>query len=207
MKTWSSDNPKAGLLKRKREAIFAAARQQFLANGYGGTSMEAVASDAGVSIMTLYRHAESKDDLFAAVIGIACHSDGEPEPDFSDMPLAEILEQTGVVFRAKLTSPETLSLLRAVIAEQGRFPELAAVAYDAAVGHLGAFLDGVLARSGETAALAPDRRRALAAAFIDDLFGADILRALLGLPGSSDMDTTARSREAAARAMQAFAAA
>ena len=51
-------------MKRKREAILAAARRQFLAHGYGGTSMEAIADAAGVSIMTLYRHAETKDELF-----------------------------------------------------------------------------------------------------------------------------------------------
>ena len=35
MKTWTDDNPKAGLLMRKREAILVAARRQFLAQVVG----------------------------------------------------------------------------------------------------------------------------------------------------------------------------
>ena len=199
MKTWASDNPKAGLLRRKREAILAAARQQFLANGYGGTSMEAVAAAAGVSIMTLYRHAESKDDLFAAVVGIACHSPDEPEPDLSRMALSDILEGTAVAFQQKLASPETMALLRAVIAEHERFPELTDIAYDAAVGHLVAFMDRALKDAKESSGLAAARRKELARTFIDDLFGADTLRVLLGLRGYTDRQVHQRATAATAR--------
>ncbi|MBI4920714.1 MAG: helix-turn-helix transcriptional regulator [Devosia nanyangense] len=193
MKTWTSDNPKAGLLERKRAAILAAARRQFLAHGYGGTSMEAVADDAGVSIMTLYRHAQSKDELFAAVVGIACHDADAPPPDLSQMTLAEILNGIATMFQHKLSSPETLALLRAVIAEQDRFPDLARIAFDGIAGQFSVFLETVLAGAREAAATSPARRTALAGEFIDDLCGADTLRALLGLPGSSPAQQAARA--------------
>jgi TetR/AcrR family transcriptional repressor of mexJK operon len=199
VKAWASDNPKAGLLRRKREAILAAARQQFLDRGYGGTSMEAVAAAAGVSIMTLYRHAESKDDLFAAVVAIACHSPDEPEPDLSGMALREILEGTAVAFQQKLASPGTMALLRAVIGEHERFPELAGIAYDAAVGHLAAFVDRALKKASESSRLAAAKRKELSRAFIDDLFGADTLRILLGLRGGTDKQVRQRAAAATAR--------
>src|SRR5690349_15571641 len=68
VKDWAPDHPKAKLMARKRAAIVDAAREAFVRDGYGGASMERIAKDAGVSIMTLYRHAEGKDDLFSAVI-------------------------------------------------------------------------------------------------------------------------------------------
>lgn len=199
MKTWTDDNPKAGLLKRKREAILAAARRQFLSHGYGGTSMEAVAADAGVSIMTLYRHAESKDDLFKAVIAIACDGDEDKyQRDLSRMPLAETLVATGVAFQEKLTRDDTMALLRAVIAEHDRFPELAGIAFDAAVGHLSAFIAALLHQAPQAAGLSGEARAGLVTRFVDDLLGTDTLRVLLGLSGSDAARQRARA-EAATR--------
>ena len=202
MKNWASDNPKAKLLARKREAILTAARRQFLANGYSGTRMEAVAADAGVSIMTLYRHAESKDDLFAAVVAIACHSPGEPPPDTSTMSLKDILEGTALAFQDKLGHPETMALLRAVIAEQERFPDLAGIAYAATIGHLIAVVVEVLQNRSPAHA---DGAEGLTHDFVDDLFGADLLRHLLGLSGSSDVDMRRRAELATARLLARLA--
>lgn len=195
MKTWTEDNPKKGLLARKRAAILAAARRQFLSHGYDGTSMEAVAADAGVSIMTLYRHAESKDDLFAAAISIACHTDGEPLPDLSKLQLADLLVNTAIAFQEKLSHPETIALFRAVIAEHERFPALAETAYRAAVGHLADFVETILAGAPEAKDATAARRAKIAAGFVDALFGADTLRVLLGLSG-----TTAKERKVRAEA-------
>ena len=50
MRTWTADNPKASLMTRKRAAIVHAARRAFLENGYGSTSMDQIATAAGVSL-------------------------------------------------------------------------------------------------------------------------------------------------------------
>jgi len=72
VKTWSDDNPKAALMSRKRAVIVDAALRAFLENGYAESSVNRIAKEAGVSIKTLYRHFESKDDLFSAVMEAAC---------------------------------------------------------------------------------------------------------------------------------------
>ena len=74
MKIWSADNPKAALMERKRTAIVAAARQVFLENGYAQASMDQIAQSAGVSVKTIYRHFENKDELFSAVMQAACRA-------------------------------------------------------------------------------------------------------------------------------------
>ena len=49
----------------KRQAILDAAKRVFLANGYTGASMDAIAEAAPVSKPTLYSHFHSKPELFA----------------------------------------------------------------------------------------------------------------------------------------------
>jgi TetR/AcrR family transcriptional repressor of mexJK operon len=203
LRSWPADHPKAKLMKRKREAILAAARRQFLAHGYGGTSMEAIADAAGVSIMTLYRHAETKDELFEAVISIACDPE-EELTDLSAMSLRDILIGSAAAFQEKLLGAETMALLRAVISEQDRFPDLAAVAYRAVIGHLEEMIAGLLAKVAEGKRVSAPERKRLAAAFSDRLFGADVFRILMGLGKRSAADQKQRAEQAAEELLAAL---
>lgn len=52
----------------KRAAILLAAKALFVRNAFAGTSMDAIASEAGVSKLTVYSHFGDKDNLFREVI-------------------------------------------------------------------------------------------------------------------------------------------
>ena len=52
----------------KRRQIIAGARALFLAQGFDGASMDAIARKAGVSKGTLYVYFESKEQLFEAIV-------------------------------------------------------------------------------------------------------------------------------------------
>lgn len=52
----------------KRDNIFEAAKYLFLQRGFHGTSMDALAKQAGVSKATLYSHFEDKDAIYRALI-------------------------------------------------------------------------------------------------------------------------------------------
>ena len=62
------DRPK--LLKRpeRRRALVAAATRAFARNGFAATSLDDVASEAGVSRVLIYRHFESKAELYQAAL-------------------------------------------------------------------------------------------------------------------------------------------
>ena len=203
MKAWSDDHPKAQLMGRKRAAIIDAARSAFLNVGYDGSSMETIATAAGVSIMTLYRHAKSKDELFAAVMLSACeHSHHGSEIDavsLKDRPLGALLAQAGERFQEKLKAQDTVSLFRTVMAETDRFPHLAEAAYRGFVGSWLNILDDFLSKRLEFHHVEPSDRQALIATFIDDIVGTGILRALLGLNGPSADQCANRSKIAAER--------
>ena len=52
----------------KRAALLEAAISLFLSEGYNGTSLAKVASAAGVSTATLFKHFPTKADLFEAIV-------------------------------------------------------------------------------------------------------------------------------------------
>jgi len=54
--------------RQTRERLLGAARTVFGRDGYVGTSMSAVATEAGMSLGGLYRYFKDKEDLFAALI-------------------------------------------------------------------------------------------------------------------------------------------
>ncbi len=115
-----------------REAFLGAALQSFLENGYAATSIEAIARNAGVAKITIYRQFENKESLFQEVVHRAV-SDARDN-------MQAILVQTGTDEKQVLldliermylgaTEPKTLALLRLVIAEAVRFPQLARLLY------------------------------------------------------------------------------
>jgi len=112
-----------------------AATAEFQANGYAATTMGNVAQRAGISTKTMYRLIPCKADLFEKVvserIGIFMLEVNSNELDKYD--LVEAVEHMLVWFGKLTLSPETIALLRLVIGESDRFPELAATFHEIAV--------------------------------------------------------------------------
>jgi len=118
--------PSRAEAERLGERILEIATELFLRDGYGSTSIEAIAQTAGMAKRTLYARYAGKPELFAAVVARIIEQLRPP----SDVPLLvgtslpEILERlAGLMLHAAL-SPLALALSRLIIAESGRFPEL-----------------------------------------------------------------------------------
>jgi len=127
--------PQARPDEETRAVILDAARREFASSGYAATSMESVARRAGVSTKTLYRLIPTKAALFEAIItdGIdrfvsrirlrACEN-GDIE-----CALREALIACGELI---LDGP-VIALLRTVIGESDKFPEIADTFYNKAI--------------------------------------------------------------------------
>jgi len=129
VKTWSKDDPKAGLMERKRSLIVGAALEAFIEEGYAGSSVNRIAAAAGVSIKTWYRHFKNKDELFSAVMEAACEAAPELEEAVSilnDLPPEQGIAIAGEAYLHHALRPEQLGLYRVVIRDAPRFPELGA---------------------------------------------------------------------------------
>ncbi len=128
MKIWKEDDPKASLMEHKRGLIVEAAKQAFLTGGYAETSMDSIAKGAGVSIKTVYRHFENKDDLFSAVMQAACSAEPVDQSDdtralFEKAPRLA-LPLAAMKYIQHALSTEQVALYRVVLQDAGRFPEL-----------------------------------------------------------------------------------
>lgn len=112
----------------KRTAIVTAATAAFLAQGYEAASMDAIAADACVSKRTVYNHFPSKRDLFGAVTErlYAGLLEADALLALTSGPPEEALPRLARAILKHLRQPEVSGLLRLVIAEQQRIPELGA---------------------------------------------------------------------------------
>ena len=125
----SGGRPSRAEAERLGERILDAATEAFLHEGYGGTSIEAIAKRARISKRTFYSRFENKAALFGAVVHRVVERLRPPDPAgmFEGGTLEEILERLArYILRAALT-PQALALHRVILAEATRFPELAAV--------------------------------------------------------------------------------
>lgn len=116
----------------KRTAILQAAQLLFLQNGYEGTSMDAIAAEAGVSKLTVYSHFTDKETLYAAAIRVVCEAQ---LPDLyigelSQEDIGRTLERIGNAFCVLLDSPESLALHRLLIGMAGQHAKLAELFYE-----------------------------------------------------------------------------
>ncbi|MBL9051177.1 MAG: TetR/AcrR family transcriptional regulator [Tabrizicola sp.] len=110
-------------LNRERQ-ILDAALKVFAAQGYSGTTMDAVAAEAGVTKPTLYSYFPSKESLFQAMmlgkrdlmLDVFAH------PSAKGM-VADLLGFAWA-YADTVMRPDMLSLARLIIGEVSRFPEI-----------------------------------------------------------------------------------
>ena len=116
---------RAEISRQKREAILKAALAAFLELGYDRATIDYVAQQAKVSTATLYKHFQSKADLFGGIMAQvwrADHARSAPIPP--DLSPQAALTQIGQEYAQLLTDPIIQPLFRVIIAEAPRFPEL-----------------------------------------------------------------------------------
>jgi TetR/AcrR family transcriptional regulator, mexJK operon transcriptional repressor len=152
-----------------RERILKVATELFLKEGYGSTSIEAVAARAGISKRTFYHRFPDKAALFAAVVHRIVEQVRPPPevPLLQGTTLEEILRRlAGLLLRAAL-APQAIALQRLVTAESVRFPNLARAVYEEGWAQQATALIGdLLARELRDAQLSVELRRFEAEQFL-----------------------------------------
>jgi len=111
------------------ERILDAATVRFLADGYGHTSIEAVAKAARISKRTFYHRFDGKPELFEAVVrrlvgGWRAPFDAAP---LQQGTIEQRLQRIAEFMLAAALSPQAVALHRLIVSEAARFPELARI--------------------------------------------------------------------------------
>jgi len=129
-------------------AIRDAAAALFLARGYQGTSMDDIAAAAHVSKQTIYTHFSDKEALLASLV----LANSDRVEGFLGTMISVVRDaaspEEGLRALARLylrfvIRPEVLRMRRLVLAEAGRFPELARTYYERVPQRVYATLAGI----------------------------------------------------------------
>ena len=114
------------------DRILDVATALFLSEGFGVTSIEAIARRAGISKRTLYHRFTGKEMLFEAVVRRLIDR-WTPAFDIALLEGADLADGLRRIAEYMLTvalTPEALALHRMVITEARRFPKLARVLHE-----------------------------------------------------------------------------
>ncbi len=171
----------------KRAAVLRAGTRLFVENGYEGTSMEAVASAAGVSKLTVYSHFGSKQGLFVAAVQAHCDRmlPGTLFERAAGTPLPERLHEVAHAIHALCTSPEAIAANRVLGAPGMAGSQETQLYWEAGPARLQADLEALLSRRARRGELRLDGDDPAAVAlaamqFIALLTGPPQVRLVLG---------------------------
>lgn len=166
----------------KRQAILDAAKRLFLRMGYANTSMDAVATEAGVSKLTVYSHFNDKETLFSAAVMAKCE---EQVPSlFYEWPdgvaIEQVLLNIARGFNQLINSDESLNLHRLIMALGSQDPKLSTIFYEAGPQRMLSGMERLLSKVNQSGALSIDKPRNAAEHFFCLIKGAANFRLLSG---------------------------
>lgn len=117
--------PTAAELERRKAKVMEVATELFVHHGYAATSLVDIARGAGVATRTLYQHFGDKEALFRDVI-FARDTGAILAPPVLETgdTLQSALMKTARYMHTYSLRPRPIDLMRLMIAESKRFPEL-----------------------------------------------------------------------------------
>jgi AcrR family transcriptional regulator len=115
----------------RREAILAAALEEFAARGFEGARLDDVAKRAGVAKGTIYLHFRDKETLFQELIRstltpIVAMIEAAGK---TDMPLRAVFDHLAGAFVREVLGTKRKDIVRLILSEARRFPKLAEFYY------------------------------------------------------------------------------
>jgi len=139
--------------------ILSAALEEFVEKGFAAARLDSIAERAGVAKGTIYLYFDKKESLFEeavrAVIGpMIARFEGLAAAPQDDAE-AILRQMVRTLYRDVITDPKKRSLLRLIISEGPRFPQLLRFYHDEVVSRGMAALKRVLAYGAERGEFAP----------------------------------------------------
>jgi len=130
-----AQDPRRQQKLHRQEAILSAAFEVFAANGFEAARLDEVAQRAGVAKGTIYLYFRDKEELFQAMVRnlIPKRLDVLVQ-DLSGPPEAMVHALLDQVYANVVRNPRVKAIVRMLVAESGRFPQLAEIYFREIVG-------------------------------------------------------------------------
>lgn len=168
----------------KRSAILEAAKRLFLIEGYDGVSMDQIATEAGVSKLTVYSHFGDKETLFGAAVRAHCEQHlpallfaAEP-----GTPLRERLMTIAQAFFEMASAPEAIRIHRLLCSPQLAQSPLTQLFWEVGPQRLHDEFAGLLRRRMDAGELEPADADVASRQFFAVLKGEPYALLMLGYP-------------------------
>ena len=142
----------------RRDAILAAAFEEFAERGFAATRLDDVARRADVAKGTIYLHFADKEALFEELIRIELSPVVAALENVShaDIPFRVITNQLIEVFAREIFETRRKDVIRLIITEGPRFPKLAEFYYREVISRVMETIRGMLRRAYERGELKSD---------------------------------------------------
>jgi AcrR family transcriptional regulator len=118
----------------RQEQILAAALEEFGANGYAATRLEDVAKRAGIAKGTIYLYFRDKERLFRAVVRTLIRKRIDALTGTLSGSAEELLREMLSQMYRVVRNAKARSIVRMLIAESGKFPQLADIYHREVIG-------------------------------------------------------------------------
>jgi AcrR family transcriptional regulator len=142
----------------RRDAILAAAMDEFAARGFAATRLDDVARRAGVAKGTIYLHFADKETLFQELIRLELSPvvAALEHASHAEIPLRQITDRLIEVFVREIFETRRKDVIRLVITEGPRFPKLAEFYYREVISRALEAIRAMLRRAVERGELKTD---------------------------------------------------
>jgi AcrR family transcriptional regulator len=142
----------------RREAILAAALEEFSAHGFEAARLDDVARRAGIAKGTIYLYFSDKEALFQALVRsyISPVVGTLENVAHIEAPLRIVAEQLADLFVREIVETRRKDIIRLILSEGPRFPKLAEFYYREVISRALAAVRGVLRRAVERGEIRDD---------------------------------------------------
>lgn len=175
----------------RREALLDAAGELIFELGYAATSIDAIIERAGGSKRNVYSDFGGKEGLFAALVERNASSAlASLDLGDTDRDLETLLFDFGVRMSELYVSPTVIGIYRTVVAESGRFPDLAGRFFEDGPERATLALAQVLEAARNAGEIVLDDPKAAADRFVAMMRDNVHLKVVLGLrapPGAAEI--------------------
>ena len=133
----------------RREAILAAALEEFAVNGFAGTRLDDIAQRAKIAKGTIYLYFADKETLFQELLRamFAPIVKGFEQMPADDVPTRDIIERIVALFVREVIGTRRKDVIRLVISEGSRFPALAEFHYREVLSRVIGAMSALMARA------------------------------------------------------------
>ena len=178
----------------RREQILGAAFEEFSEKGFKGATIKSIAGAAGLqSPALIYWYFPDKEALFREVLGSripVLRAVGDPA-GLMDLPPEEVLPTVARKYLSTFDNPAAQRMIRLLVGEAPRRPEIAEVVGNAVIKRVLGFLKKYMARQIELGRLRPHDTRSSARAFMGMLLpqaGGKLIFPVIREDGLTDED-------------------